>query len=131
MLSTKSRALIFYFTGNLTAINQPAKSPRYPLFSPRCQLSPGSTPVAQAYNDGSATFLYATECTLSDECDPGTLMNHMDSSQMVEPIVLDLADSANASDAVELVSMLCGLSPPHLANLRSDGYLSAGDGDFR
>lgn len=32
-------------------------------------------------------------------------MNHMDSSGMVEPIMLDLEDNANASDAVELVSM--------------------------
>lgn len=58
---------------------------------------------AQDYNDGSAVFPYATECTLSDTCDSDALVDEMEYPDMAEGVSLDLTD-ANASDAVGLVS---------------------------
>ena len=71
---------------------------------------------AQVYNDGSATFPYATNCTLSGTCDPDSLVDQMDYPDMAEPISLDLGANANASDAVELVSRArkCATTTSHL-----------------
>ncbi|CAM9216451.1 unnamed protein product [Ectocarpus fasciculatus] len=63
------------------------------------------------YNDGSAPFPYATECTVTaaDTCNPEMLVAEMDISGSAEPVVLGIsatADESGASEsgAVELMS---------------------------
>ncbi|CAM9541397.1 unnamed protein product [Ascophyllum nodosum] len=56
------------------------------------------------YNDGSAAFPYATQCTLSDTCDPLPLVQQMDIFGDAVEISLDFDSNANASDGVKLMN---------------------------
>ena len=58
----------------------------------------------QSYNDGSAPFPYAAECTLSSStCDPSALVSEMDFAEQAHPISLDLDSNSSSDAAVELV----------------------------
>lgn len=74
-------------------------------------LSPPSverTTPLQDYNDGSAPFPYATECSAAAAtatCDPATLVAEMDLAGSADPIALDITGTTGDA-AVQPVSFL-------------------------
>lgn len=75
-------------------------------FPPPPPLPCCTTPV-QDYNDGSAPFPYATECTAAAAtatCDPAALVAEMDFPGSADPVTLDVT-SATANGALEPVSV--------------------------
>lgn len=95
-----------------------ARSPAPPPPAP-CWTFP-----LQDFNDGSAPFPYATECTAAAAiatCDPATLVAEMDFSGSADPIALDIAETTTADGAVELVRRSVFVRAPSVSCVRSRG----------
>lgn len=74
--------------------------------------TPPSGCFGQNYNTGEGAPLpFATECTVDEAtCDPGVLMQWLDSPDSAEGVDLELAQTAEPGDAVGEVG-------PHLAHV--------------